>query len=242
MADQIKLKRYSTLEDAVKADEFYLVNYSNNTAPGEEKRRLGVLLMSYRTAQNEPRNIYIPPTWVPIDLKNYADTEDLAKMGLLRDYVRRGIVVLLDKASYEAVCANPKYEEEFNKYADKLGVFSNHSGSATTDFSLNLTGAGSAIADIAPVETPIARQIIETEGDDEAMIAAYDGALGGLSIGEISYLVAHAKPTSLMKQIADELNTRLKNGKPLPTKSVRETEAYQDYLKTNMNSPTFSFV
>lgn len=142
----MRVTYHRTLEDAYKAGDWYAVNNStrNNT------QTMGQLLFPVTTEDGSSVDISIPPTWIPIDLQQFASPDDLRKCSGLRSLLTNKLIILLDKASKTAMENSPNYKAErvrvtsFEKKRDRLDF-----GDGTDEMEISIPG-GSALIDTDP--------------------------------------------------------------------------------------------
>lgn len=233
---KVTIQLYNSLEEAAADGDFFVINNSD----GRGVRMKGQVIFNILARDGAARTIVIPPTWMPIDLKNYLSAEDISASTLLRDYVRRQILVLCKKESFDDLRAHPDYQKEFERVNKIVGSVP----TMATEMEINV-GVGNAVTaendarGIQPVKTPIVEMIMNSNGDQE-LIDNFDKALRGLSIGELHYLSTVAPRGSLTSLIATELESNFTSGNPV--ESVKDTEAFNTIMKTGRTQgPQMSF-
>lgn len=229
---KMNIDRYPNVEAAATKGEFYAMNSSDLNG----KRARGKVIIGFTTRDNSEVKILFPPSWIPLDLTDYATLEDLKNATNLRDYVRQGLIILITKASYDSLTQHPNYTKERQRVNSLNAAFasSTATGSQTISHSVNVDSSKSISENqegMKPLATPQTNRLLEALGDDEA-IQLLDQCIGGLSFGEIRTLTNEAAPGTFLQLAAFELDSYMVAGKQLPSK-VAEMQAYKDFQQKN---------
>lgn len=238
MSQQVKVTRYSTMEEAAKAGDFYAINTSD--ASGTRAR--GKLILGIKNPDGNDTKIMIPPTWIPIDLAGYASPDILRNASIIREYMRKSAIILVDKATFVGLQKHPKYAEEFARVSKMMGGFA---AGIKEEFSIAVGASTTMVEPDSPAAA--ARASIITDGilqanSDEEMISKFNAALPGLQIEDYRYLALKSINGSLVQHLAMELESALVAGQISEIKTIEETEAYKTFLKTGRGSePVITF-
>ncbi|QXV74194.1 hypothetical protein [Rhizobium phage RHEph12] len=229
---KLNVDRYPNVEAAAAAGDFYAMNASDLNG----KRARGKVIIGFSTRDGSEVKILFPPSWIPLDLSEYAPLDDLKNATNIREYVRKGLIILITKKSYDALTQHPNYAKERARVNELNASFigSTASGSATISHAVNVDSSKSIVENqdgMKPLSTPQTSRLLEALGDDEA-ISLLDQCVGGLSFGEIRTLTNEAAPGTFLQLAAFELDAYMVAGKQLPQK-VAEMQAFKDYQQKN---------
>ncbi len=226
---KVKVDTYNSLDEAIK-DGYVL---ATNTSDAGGSRPKGELIIQVKTADDTNVLITLPPTWIPIDLTNFATLEDLNKCSALRSYVARQNVRLLKRASVEQLKKEPSYATEANRIRAKQERYNQSIAgieSESVELNIGTVSASKASAnpdfDQSASHNPYADQIVEAD-DNQQIVDILNANINNISVPDMQYLIAMSENGSFLNSIALELEGYLTTDGKLPFTSVEETGAVQ---------------
>lgn len=226
----LKITTYRTVEQAAQASEFYAVN----TSDLEGRQNKGQVVLGIKTSDGAVAKIIFPPTWVPLDLTSYATKDDLGAATTLRDYVREGLITLINKDTYDKLVNLPPYAKEFER------IFKKTLGGTSEKMLSVASSKGTQTFDSNIVESPITENILKASTDQE-LVDSFDSVLAGISLGELKALSSKAAAGSIISIVASDLESMLING-GITIKSITELDSYKDLVARGISvEPALSF-
>lgn len=105
----MRVTPYANMDEAIKANEFFAVNVSDRKATQPRGQ------LTFRVPTSDPDNpidVMLPATWLPIDLKTYASPEDLARSNELRALHRNNLLIFVNREVVEKMQTSQRYEAE----------------------------------------------------------------------------------------------------------------------------------
>jgi len=234
----LKVKVHSTVDAAAKAGEFYAVN----TSDFNKKQAKGQLVIGIKAKDGSPIRVLFPPTWIPLNLAEYAPSDDLVAAASLREYVRKGLITLITKDSYDALIQHPSFETEAKRVAKITNGFTEKLNSQVE---IALSASSSPMVDanasVDMVDTPITASLLGADSD-ETVVREFNKNLLGLGLPELRTLSTKGQTGSLVQAIALELETLLTSGQlDMLNNSVENTQAYKDFQQRGGTGPSLTF-
>ena len=227
------------VDAAAKAGVFYAVN----TSDFNKKQAKGQLVIGIKAKDGTPVRILFPPTWIPLDLTQYAPVDDLTTSSTLREYIRKGLVTLLTEESYKSLIKHPAYATESARVSKiTSGFVANMNAHVDIALSASTTPMADANANVEILDTPITNAILSADSN-ETVIREFDKSLRGLGIGELRTLTSKSQPGSLIQRIAFELESLITSGQiDSLDGTVTNTQAYKELNQSGaLSAPDISF-
>ncbi len=105
--NQTTVNTYRNVEEALgnTKSSFFVFNSSEIRNPETGKGNLYIMM-------GEDITVFIPPTWIPIDLLQFGTIEDIRNSPTLRAYQRSGLITLLTEEGGNQLMKNENYEAE----------------------------------------------------------------------------------------------------------------------------------
>lgn len=233
-----KAQVHSTVDAAAKAGEFYAVN----TSDFNKKQAKGQLVIGIKAKDGSPIRVLFPPTWIPLDLSEYAPADDLVAAASLREYVRKGLITLVTKESYDALINHASYQTEAKRVAKITNGFTEKlNNQVEIALSASSSPMVDANANVEMIDTPITAALLGADSD-ETVIREYNKNLLGLGLPEIRTLSTKSQTGSLVQAIALELESLLTSGQIGTLQGdVANTQAYKDFQQRGGSGPSLEF-
>lgn len=222
---ELKIKAYKTLDEAARDNSFWAIN-TTDTA-GSVKRPKGNLVMSVRTRDGHNTPILLPPTWIPIDLREFAHPDDLLTAPAIRSNMRNKAITIVSEETVAMLRKNPAYAAESDRVKKLLNSFERPDSETIINIG-TAPSIGGGPGNVIAQSSPLTDMILNAE-NDETIIRNYDTNLFGLTLGDLRFIQEKANQGSITYLIAMELQDALLS-EGIKIKSVKETEIYKDVM------------
>lgn len=241
----VQVTTFNTLDEAIRSGEVWVINNSDQGG----KRKKGVVILVITTQDGSKINVKLPPTWIPINLLNYASIDDLQKCTILRQYVGSKLLVAVDKKSVEALQGESAYDAEARRVETSMQGFAATVSSAPTTLNINTGGAGQILSADGKKDANGVESIQRSERvtrilaakTPQEVVAAFDADLKNLTLIDAQQITLGAASGSFAEKLAAEVEGYLMDG-DLPFNSIDETDTVT-LAKTDgsFDAPTVSF-